>query len=165
MSEAGDLLNILHAALTVELRESGADRDLCANAIYPGQAVPGDYGIETEGGCAGMAWVRLVSANPTTTFPAPATGVNNCTYTLAFPVEMAIMRASPIHTESLNDIDLPSDEEHIAAAHQQMDDLHLMHRAIKRASEDIEMLILGTYTPVGPTGGIVGGSWTLTVGN
>lgn len=162
MTEVGDLLNIVHAALVVELREAGLDEDLCANAIYPGESVPGDYGVES---CGGMAWVRLASANPTATFPAPVATPDNCNYTLAFPLEMGVMRPSPIPDGTLNEVELPGDEAHNEAAHKQFADLHAMHRAIKRAQEDIEMLVIGTYTPVGPVGGIVGGTWTLTVGN
>lgn len=146
-------------ALNAELTASGEADGLCAIALYPGDGVPLDYGVES---CGGMAWVRLVSAVPSATFPAAEVRVNNCATTLAFEGELGLFRPAPIIEE---DGELPSDEAHIAAANAQYDDIELMYRVFNRVKSQIEFLIVRQYTPVGPQGGVVGGVWGFAFGD
>lgn len=159
---AKQVSDILLAALVVELDKAGDAENFCAKAIYPGDAAPLDYGTGED--CGGMAWVRLAGAFPTAAFPSPVQTVDNCEYTLGFNMEMALMRPSPLPEEFGRNFELPGDDEHITASHNQFDDMMLMHRAVKAARREIDFVILGTYTPLGPVGGVVGGSWTLTAG-
>jgi hypothetical protein len=158
------MLDILLAAALVELQKDGSD-DLCAAAVYPGEGVPLDY-ASVDTGCGGMLWVRLVSAAPSAAFPAPVTSVDNCAKKLAFAVEMGVMRAAPIPDSFVTgEMDLPGDEEHTESAGKQLDDMEAMYRAMRVASADIELMIVGTYSPLGPNGGAVGGVWSLQVGD
>lgn len=158
------MMDILLAALVVELRDAGGE-ELCAKAMYPGDSIAIDYAE-----CGGMAWVRLVETNPTTGFPTAgfpgaASASKACWWNLVHTVEMGVLRPSPIPEETLNTVDLPGDEEHIAAARKQYADMEAMNRAIIAAKRDIEELVPVNYTPVGPVGGAVGGTWALQVGD
>lgn len=161
-----DALNVVFEALNQELAADGSKDSLCALTIYPGDGVPIDYaGIESDDCDGGMAWVRLVSVNPTKSFPSADVNTTDCTYTLAYRLEISIMRRAPLDPETFGqDTDLPTDADHYEATVRQMADMHLMHRAIQRANGDIDDLVPGDYTPIGPTGGALGGTWGLTVG-
>lgn len=141
-----------------ELKAAGIREDLCALTIYPGNMVPYDYEC-------GSGWVRLVSANPTVAFPAQDLTVNNCTSSMAYPVEMGLVRPGPIPYNFGTDMDLPDDAEQLESALRVVEDMELMRRAIVRASASIPQLLLGAWNPQGPDGGIVGGVWDLTVGD
>lgn len=155
-----EMLDILLASLIVELRKDNVLDDVCTASLYPGDAVPIDYAE-----CGGMAWVRFLGANPSASFPTPDITVNNCASTLAFSVEMGVLRKAPIAESVLNaDIDLPSEEENTQSAQEQADDVERMYRAIQLAARDIDFVVAGSYVPTGPDGGVVGGAWTLTVG-
>jgi len=156
------MLGILLDALNTALVADGTREDMCSCTIYPGDAVPMDYGLEE---CGGMAWVRLVSTGPTTAFPATSISVDNCFYTLAYTVEMGIMRPAPVPEQFGSEVQLPDDTAHYDSSIRLMQDMRLMHSAIKDAKRDIPLLVLGTWTPQGPQGGTVGGMWTLTIGD
>jgi hypothetical protein len=157
---AKQMLDILLAAVIVELRKNGTD-DVCSATKFPGEGVALDYAD-----CGGMLWVRLTSAAPSASFPAPVQDLNNCAKSLAFPVEVGLMRPAPIPANFVTgEMDLPDDEDHSAATDKQLDDMEAMYRGIRAAAKDIEYLIVGTYSPQGPTGGTVGGVWSLTVGD
>lgn len=153
------MLAELHECLNAEIKARGEQGRYCTVAIQPGNAVVFDFGDED---CLGMAWVRLVSANPTATFPSPATGLNNCALTLAYTVEMGIIGPAPQVDEQLNTIVLPSEEELFDTAMRQADELQMMYDAIRKA--DIPEKIIGDYVPQGPDGGVLGGTWTVIVG-
>lgn len=157
---AKQMLDVILAACVVELRADGTDGNLCATTKYPGEAAPLDYAE-----CGGMLWVRLSTSAPTTQFPSPEQRPNVCAATLAFNVEVGLMRPSPIPEDTLGNFELPSDQDHSDATDRQLDDMEAVYRGLLRAARDIEMVSIGSYTPVGPVGGTVGGTWTLVVGN
>jgi len=161
---AKQMLDILLAAAVVELRKMGDD-ELCASAVYPGEGVPLDY-ASMDTGCGGMLWVRLTTAYPSASFPSPVQTIDNCARRLAFPVEMGLMRPAPIPENFVTgEMDLPGDAEHDAAATRQLNDMEAMYRAIRVAAEDIELVVVGSYSPYGPVGGTVGGTWSLQIGD
>lgn len=153
------MLDLLLGELVKELRDSGTE-DVCAAAVYPGDAVPLDYAE-----CGVMAWVRLVSTYPTIGFPNADLTADSCAWRLAYEVEMGVMRPSPIPEVVLSTVDLPTDAENTAAAGRQFSDMMAMHYALLGVRQDIEQLIPGTYTPTGPIGGTVGGTWSVTLGD
>lgn len=153
------MLDLLLGALVEELRDAGT-ADVCAAAVYPGDAVPLDYAE-----CGVMAWVRLVSVNPTIGFPAADVTADSCAWRLAYDVEMGVMRPSLIPEVVLSTVDLPTDAENTASAGAQFSDMMAMHYALLAARKDIEHLIPGSYTPTGPIGGTVGGTWSVTLGD
>ena len=158
-----EMLVVLLQELSAGLDEAGMLESMCAVSVFPGTAVPVDYvGGDT---CGSMAWVRHVSSNPTVRFPNADISVDNCAYSLAHTVEVGIIRPSPIPESDGSTIELPDDIEHFNSAMELADDMVLMKGAIQRASKSIDFLILGSYVPVGPEGGAVGGTWSLTVGD
>lgn len=155
--DAFPLLAALLDSLTAEFRAAGLHEDLCSMTIQPGAIVPADYGD-----CGGMAWVRLASSNPTVSFPTGDLTINNCAYSLAHVVEVGAFRAGPLPEQVGGGVVLPTDEEQFEAARMQFADMAAMRRAITKAPIDYK--ILGTYQPIGPQGGVLGGTWTVTVG-
>lgn len=149
------MTDILLAALTVELRRDGTDQEICSFTKQPGDSVVTDYAD-----CGGMAWVRHVTTTASIGFPNADVTADSCYWGLAHTIEMGVMRTSPIPTETLSTVEPPSEEELSAAADAQYRDMAAMHRAILAARRDIELLP-GTYSPVGPMGGVVGGTWSL----
>lgn len=155
------MMDIVLASVLEEVNKVHPDDTLCAAAKYPGEGVPLDYAE-----CGGMLWVRMVQATPSRAFPQPVTDLNDCGAILAVPLEVGLMRPAPIPADFVTgEMDLPSDDDHNAAADKQADDMEAMWRGLKRAAQDIELLLIGSYSPVGPAAGSVGGTWTLTVGD
>jgi hypothetical protein len=159
-----DMLAVVLQELSAGLDEAGMLDSMCALTVFPGNAVPVDY-IGSDGSCGAMGWVRHVSSAPTVRFPAADVSIDNCTYTLAHLLEVGIIRPSPIPESDGQTVELPDDLAHLGAALELADDMILMKNAIARAAKSIDFVILGSYTPIGPEGGAVGGSWSLTVGD
>lgn len=154
-------MELLISKVMAELQKPGQNADLCAIGPMPGSDVPYDYGQES---CGGILWVRLASANPSASFPLADVTVDNCAVTLAYPLELGIMRPAPLAEMMGEELQLPTDAENAAAVEQQMKDLESMYIAIRALGDDVESVLPGIYTPRGPEGGVVGGTWTLTVG-
>lgn len=145
------------------VEEAGAGGDLCLVSLMPGSAVPYLYGTEQ---CGGMAWVRLDSAFPTAAFPQPSTDVDNCATTLGMTAEVGIIRPAFLVEEGSN-YEPPDAGQQAEMAIQQYADLDLMRLVLQRLAADIDdaegEMIVGTYRPTGPDGGIVGGGWNFTL--
>ena len=161
MSAIGGAMDVLLNYVMAELNKLNTG-GLCAISRMAGAEVPLDYGQES---CGGLLFVRLVSANPSVSFPGNDTTINSCSAMLAWPLEVGIFRPAPL-AELVNDeLILPTDTENSTAQEQQMLDLECMYRALIRlGNEEVEDLIIGSYTPQGPEGGVVGGRWGFTVG-
>jgi hypothetical protein len=156
-------MDILLANVMEELQKPGHDSKLCHVTKYPGAEVPTDVGAES--GCMGQLYVTYTTAFPTTTFPNPGITDDNCTYTLAFPLQVGIHRTVPVMSNPFGGTpQYPSDTDLSNATEKQVADMLAMHRAIQRLRDDVEQLVIGTYTPTGPDGGAVGGYWSLTIG-
>lgn len=160
MRELPELMATLLESLTAQIRKAGREDDYCSVTIYPGTAIPVDFGPESD--CKGTAWVRLVSANPTVTFPVASNSVDNCGYTLAYTVEMGMLGPAPVMDERLGRLIVPEDVEQFDASMRMYDELKMMHAAIQGAG--IDQLILGDWMPQGPEGGVMGGLWTMMIG-
>ena len=158
-----EMLAVLLQELSSGLDEAGLLESMCAITVNPGNAVPVDYVGGDE--CGGMAWVRHVSSSPTVRFPNADVSVDNCAYSLAHMIEVGVIRPAPIPESDGSTIDLPDDVAHFNSAMELADDMILMKEAIQRAAKSIDFVILGSYVPVGPEGGAVGGTWSLTVGD
>lgn len=130
---------------------------VCICSPMPGEAIATDYVSED----AGMAWVRLVQAWPSTSFPAVDPGPG-CGAPLAFGLELGVAYCAPGPDEDGGPPDLVAQFE---ATRLQVAAMNTMRRAIaccfpNRRAADV---VLATYAPMGPEGGVVGGAWTLTV--
>jgi hypothetical protein len=154
------MLAELLEALTAQIRAKGREDDYCSITVQPGNAVVFDFGPES--GCKGSAWVRLVAANPTASFPAANVGINNCAYSLAFICEVGMIAPAPVLEDHLGNLSVPDDTELFDAAMRQAEEMQMMFDAIRAA--DIPEKVLGDYTPQGPDGGVLGGTWTVTIG-
>lgn len=160
MKELPELLAGLLESLTAQIRAKGKEDEYCSITIQPGAAVAVDFGPEST--CAGMAWVRLVGVSPTAVFPHADVTLNSCAHTLAYTVEVAMYGPAPVMTDRLNNFVLPTDVEQFEAAMRQASEMKMMYDAIKAAA--IPQLVLGDYTPQGPEGGTIGGTWTAVIG-
>lgn len=159
MMSPEEMLAELLECLTAEIRERGRQDEYCSITIQPGNQVVFDFG---DDGCTGMAWVRLVSANPTVSFPSADTSPDNCAYTLAFTVEVGMIGPAPQLDTTLGEYVVPTDVELFEASMRQLEEMQMMHAALKKA--DIPEKVIGDYTPQGPDGGVLGGTWTLSIG-
>lgn len=152
------MTDILLAHLQVELAKESTEEQLCSFTKQPGDSVALDYAE-----CGGMAWVRHVTSSPSINGYTNDVTPDSCFWGMAHTVEMGVMRKAPIPEQVLNTIDLPDDAELSAAADRLMADMAAMNRAIQGARGEFDLLA-GTYTPVGPVGGTVGGTWSMVLG-
>lgn len=153
-----EMLAELLECLTAEIKAKGREDRYCSITVQPGNAVVFDFADE----CAGTAWIRMVSANPTVSFPTPATSVDNCVQTLAFTVEVGMIGPAPQLDDTLGEFIVPDDVEMFEASMRQLEELQMMYDAIRKA--DIPEKVIGDYAPQGPEGGVMGGTWTVVVG-
>lgn len=154
-----EMLAELLERLTAEIKAKGREDRYCSITVQPGNQVVFDFGDDA---CMGMAWVRLVTANPTVAFPAPDNSLNNCVHTLAFTVEVGMIGPAPQIDATLGEFIVPTDVELFEASMRQLEEMQMMYAAIRSA--DIPEKIVGDYTPTGPEGGVMGGTWAVTVG-
>jgi len=141
--------------LCTEMVASGLG-PLCLCSPLPGSQVALDYGAE------GMAWVRVVGAWPSSTFPNQdgARG-GSCTAALAVQLEVGAARCAPALGE---DGELPTLSQQFEVTRLQLADMAAMRRAVQCCAAGIGYrLQLGSYTPGGPQGGVVWGSWSVWV--
>jgi hypothetical protein len=136
--------------------------DVCFCGIVPGEAVTALY---TGGNCkdkCGMAWVRVVSIYPMTQVGAPDLTPGNCGAGVGADVELGIFRCISIGDET----GAPTTPaELLAAAQLQIADSLVMQQAVYCcAAIPPKEVIMSAYTPLGPAGGLVGGTWALSMG-
>lgn len=153
------VMSMVLDSLNEELRKAGTRDSLCEVALVHGDMVVVDYAD-----CGGMAYVRLVSANPTSTFPNPA-AAGTCAHDLAFPMEVGIMRQAPGMGEGMREPVVPDADDHLKATSLALEDMEVMRRALRTVEREVEQFVLGSYTPIGPAGGALGGVWSFTAGN
>lgn len=129
----------------------------CWCGIMPGQdALLEMLGDDCEGG---VAWVRLASVYPSEIIGQQSTRTGNCGMGTGFDLEVGIARLVTVNEEA------PTPAEALAATEQQVKDMETMRRAIGCCPALPKPdYILGNYTPTGPLGGVVGGTWTVFVG-
>lgn len=137
---------------------------VCFCGVVPGEAAASDYfgtGNCTKGVC-GMAWVRLVNMYPSTSVGIADVTVGNCSKELGLDVEVGIMRC---YQSARDERGNPPTLAYVAeATAQQVLDAEVMYKAIS-CCDDISShdLVVGTYQPLGPEGGVVGGFWMLSM--
>jgi hypothetical protein len=150
------LLVDLAACLCEENTACGSP-SLCFCGVIPGAQPIDMSGVDCDP--AGQAWVRLVTGYPSKAVGQPDTSVGNLESGLGFTIEVGILRYFPIQSEAMEDEDI------LIASEQQITDMMAIYRAITCCPAlTVKDYILGTYTPLGPAGGLAGGQWTLSVG-
>lgn len=141
-------------SLIARIKEAGWEEDYCSLTLQPGNTVIFDWGPDSE--CRGTAWVRLITATPSL-----EVGKNGCAQWLNYLIEVGMAGPVPGLDVTLSEFTPPGDEELFEAAQRQGDEMQLMFRAIRAAA--LEEVALGDYQPQGPEGGVLGGTWTVTV--
>ena len=129
----------------------------CICAPFAGDGVATDYVSSTQG----MAWVRLASMYPSSTFPAQDNAARGCLMPMAFQLEVGALYCAPV-TEGRSNRP-PSFGAMFDSTRLQMAAMSAMLRAIECCLGSSKGVALGPYTPAGPEGGVVGGSWQVTV--
>lgn len=112
--------------------------------------------------CAGTAYVRVGTVYPSSQeFPAPDTQAIPCQQqALAVSYEVGIMRCAPAGTTQ----NVPTSAQWLAAFRQQMIDMTSMFKAACcfRNKYPMDAMLIGPWTPVGPQGGCLLGTVTIT---
>lgn len=146
-----DLSNCLCAVL----EDRGLLPDKCFCGILPGDITVQEYPN-------GMSWVRLTSAFQSTAFPAQDMDMSPCGKPLAADIEVGVLHCAP--KISAGKV-LPTADEQWESARLQVATMDAMRYAITCCMDnDVVDIALGIYTPVGPNGGLVGGTWNVNVG-
>jgi hypothetical protein len=130
---------------------------VCFCGVVPGQDVALDYAGDCDDAC-GQAWVRLATAYPSVSVGQPSQIPNNCTVGIGVEIELGIVRCLDV-----GDGQTPPDPVELTAAGVlQVADMMAMWRAVAccRQSKDF---IIGQYAPIGPQGGLVGGTLPLGI--
>lgn len=142
----------LSQCLCEELTARGLMPGDCFCGMFPGDNAVWDY-------TNGLAYVRLVDSYPSTAFPAAnTTPRGSCSAMLAATLEVGLLQCAPAMSGTGV---LPTQEEQFEATRLQIAGMRAMQQAI--ACCDLDLVVLGTYTPQGPQGGLVGGYWQLNV--
>jgi len=127
--------------------------DGCFCGMVPGDNVAWDFP-------SGMAWVRLVDAFPSTVFPTPNTTPRaSCSAMLVATLEVGLLQCAPTLSPTGA---APDEVQSFEATRLQLAGMRAMHQAIVCC--DIDLMVLGNYTPQGPQGVMVGGTWQINVG-
>ena len=141
----------LRQCMCETLTERGLMPGGCLCAIVPGDAAVWDYSD-------GLAYVRLVDSYPSTTFPAADTTLRgSCSAALAATLEVGILQCHPINADGSP----LSQEQQEESARLQTAGMRALKEAIMCC--DLDPIVLGTFTPQGPQGGLVGGYWQINV--
>lgn len=135
----------------------------CWCGTVPGQLVAMDCGCDTDG--CGMGYVRLDAMFPSRTFPTPDLAAANCAAPLAARFMVGCFRCVPVMDEAGH---APSETEQAAATGVLYADMAAIYTAIRCCVGDVLHLgwsdvAVGTWQPIGPTGGCAGGQWPVTV--
>lgn len=156
--------NVL-AVILEEARVRSHKRDpelpLCSTTVASGSQAIYDFGAES---CGGTIWTRLVSANVTNSFPAVDDDPNNCAQRVAYHAEVGILRAAALPESTGLDIEVPSDEELFNESRQQLFDMQDMLTGLQAVGAEMDDFMIQSYFPVGPEGGVVGGTWAFVFG-
>lgn len=159
MNVISNVLASLAECLCSAIEESDAP-NTCFCGVVPGDHVLPQYAGDCASEC-GMAYTRLLTMSPVTGIGVPSFDPGNCGASIGFDLEVGIIRCISVGNAQG---DLPSDAELLEASELQMRDALTMRKAIAccdaLTSKDY---ILGTYIPTGPRGGLVGGSWQVSV--
>lgn len=149
-------MTALAECLCTEIIASGLP-PTCLCGVLPGEQIDASYVSSSEG----MAWVRLAGAYPYQSFPNATVSGNSCVMPLAFEIEVGALWCAPVGDSRGNP---PSMEAQFETAEIQVAAMAAMHRAIRCClPTERAQSALGQYTPAGPEGGVVGGTWNLYV--
>lgn len=153
------VLETLVTCLCAQIIADGSPEP-CFCGLMPGETALGDYTSCDDRD--GMAWVRLITAYPSTSLGAASTSPNNCSVMLGADIEVGVLRNLPVGGR---DGSPPTQDEMNAATAQIVLDAESARRAILCCNDSLDVIdiMLGSWTPAGPQGGLGGGSWTCAI--
>ena len=131
--------------------------DVCFCGVIPGEAASAMYQGDCTKKC-GMAWVRLITVTPAAGVGTLTEQPGNCATGIGYDVEVGILRCTPVGTATTP----PTPAQLLSSTELQLADMMTMRRAVI-CCYGSKNWILGSYTPMGPGGGMVGGAWNLSM--
>jgi hypothetical protein len=150
----------LLACLTVAVQ--AAENPPANIQFLPGQQAGEDISIYEDLCCEGTAFIRVATLYPSSQqFPAPDTEAIPCQLQgMALNYEMGIMRCSPVGDAA----QVPTSAAWLAAHRQSMIDAQSLYTAAccYKGQYDLDAMLIGPWAPLGPQGGCLMGSITLT---
>lgn len=157
-----NVLTDLAACLQTELEHPDrATPPFCFIGVVHGAQAAWAYIGDCDTDRNGMAWVRLASAYPAVTTGEIYEQPDNCGHSLGFDIEVGVARAVHWGDESGEP---PTVQQWADDTEMLTGDMLRMKKAVKccAALKDLSVL-LGPFTPVGPSGGVSGGIWVMSV--
>lgn len=153
------ILTYLAALAGCVCEKVNAVNETCFCGITLGDQYVSTSGIgDCEEAC-GEAWVRITGAYPSTVVGQPNFNLDNCGASMGVDIEIGVLRCLEVPEGG----EAPTPEQFLEAANVQIKDMIAIRDAVL-CCEHFPSYILGAWTPIGPDGGLVGGSWTISVG-
>lgn len=131
--------------------------ELCGWGVIAGDQPSLDFCGGCDGGKCGQWWIAVQGIFPFTRFPDPDEAAN-CATELAITVQVGIVRCFPVPEDG----SAPTHEQHAEAFAEQMADALALHAAAVCCPSGHEVAV-GSWSPIGPDGGCLGGTWSLRV--
>lgn len=156
-SPASDAIEKVATCLCAALVAAGGP-PVCFCGVLAGEAIAADYGAPCDNAC-GMAWVRMINAYPSKVLGAQNTDEGNCDLMLGIDFEVGVLRCITVGDDAGNP---PTPAQWLAASQLQMSDLMAMRSALVCCGFGRDMIV-GIYTPIGPQGAMVGGSFQAAI--
>lgn len=131
----------------------------CFSGITVGDSYISTSGIgDCEEACGEM-WVRVIQMYPSTTVGVADQRLANCSTGIGLDIEIGALRCIQINEDG----ETWTAEQLADASTAAMNDAIAIYRAMV-CCDHFPDVIVGSWTPLGPEGGLVGGLWTLSVG-
>lgn len=133
--------------------------DLCSYGLTIGETyVPFDPdpedGCEDDEVACSQAWVRVTSVSSV----SDGSWGGDCATVMRIGLEVGVLRCIPVPDNG----EAPQASDVLVGATQAMDDMNTIHCAAM-GCEVWQSITTGQWSPLGPRGGQVGGSWTFEV--
>lgn len=151
------IIEALATCLCAQIKDDGLDEP-CYCGVMPGFEVAWDIGECDDGSC-GIAYVRLGNVYPSSQVGVATVNPGNCAIGTGLDIEMGMLRCF-----ELNEDGSPSSPAQLLEASRiQYADILVMQKALVCCEWlPAEDFVVGTYQPVGPSGGVVGGAFPLS---
>lgn len=147
----------------LEEKLSEYDAGVCRSFIAPGGSTPWDVCCDC-GDNEGMAWIAITEVFPTDNFPSPQGGAMRCDYAeQGVRLTIGLIRCAATVDDQGR---VPSVDQLMADMRKVQRDRGILLEAIKccyLADADPGSYVIGSWTPLGPNGGCVGGQMTLQI--
>jgi len=117
--------------------------------------------VAWDDSCTGILYVRVISAYPSTEFPAPDTASIPCSGPTAAAIGVGVIRC--LHgIERLDQGGGPTAAELTSDALVMLADMEALFRAVECCEPtNGERRMLAQWVPIGPSGGMSGGEWVV----